>query len=859
MNVTCIPGLGWIKPSRVSSCLALLFMFFLGGPAWVKSAIFTAPTRSTTIALTSDDNRVVVVNRQGDSVSIIEVRDAAGSDSTTRLAEIDVGDDPRFVALTPDDQEAYVTNAADGTVSVIDLGTHQVTHTIDVGNEPRGIAITPHGAYAFVALHTEGKVAVISTLSKRVINTVRTGGNPQAIVITNNGNDDDDDERVFSTLFFSQLIDPKKRPDGFDDAKQGVVRSFTVGDALSRGVQAATHVLKPLANSGFVGDRRSFCLKTRQVLQDQGDENGMKTVFFNSGPIPDGTGAAELAQTDPPEVFCPDPNSTDASSTGPIAKTPQGVYPNALHAALIRGNDLFVPNEGAAPEPPLFFNVNVQYLVGVIDIPTGQETNRTVNVNAQIAKEPAPGKTDPVLTRAFGNTPGGIDANRTGKRFLLASRGGNYVIEATVDSQGKLDIGAPEVIRYQTGNIPTGVVMSADEKRAYTNNEVSTSVTSIDLVNQQVLQQDINSSDPPAPGTQAHRNTVGKLVFFTALGTPDQGVFQMPIRDIVPVQFRGKASDSAWSSCASCHDDGRTDDVAWSFETGPRRSIDLSGTTAPSDPDDQRIMNWSAVRGSASTDFNNNSRNVQGGIGFAANVNGQDRSLEIFNHGFVTGISDALDAMDEWIRLAIRPLNMPDPDPTVEQRGRGIFADNCASCHGGAKWTKSRTSPVYINDPTYLEDPIGVNFFLPVPPIDPRLVVANPQIRAVNDPVAGMLTFMDDVGTFDPKFPTELRGSRGATIAGQDSSGFTALPVNALVGFNAASLQNAAYHAPFLHNGRAPTLGDVFALHRLPQFEGAPTIEQRLNARDQAALAAFVNGIDGNTAPLESDTDQFLK
>ena len=46
----------------------------------------------------------------------------------------------------------------------------------------------------------------------------------------------------------------------------------------------------------------------------------------------------------------------------------------------------------------------------------------------------------------------------------------------------KLTINAPnDVVRFQTGNIPTGVVMSRDRKRAYTNNEVDISVTRIDL------------------------------------------------------------------------------------------------------------------------------------------------------------------------------------------------------------------------------------------------------------------------------------------------------------------------------------------------------------------------------------------
>ena len=817
------------------------------------------PSHSTTIALTSDDQRLVVVNRQNDSVSIIQVRDNAGYDAYQKLAEVTVGNEPRFVALTPDNQEAYVTNAASGTVSVISLTgqyPYTVAQTIEVGNEPRGIAITPNGAYAFVALHTEGKVAVISTQNKQVLYTVKTGGNPQAVAITHNGDDKDDDERVFVTRFFGELIDPKNRPDGFDDAKQGVIDSFTVQGALSGSAQVQTHVLSPLKDSGFKADRRSFCLKTRQILQDQGDENGVKTVFFNSGPNQDGNGAEQLAN----EVFCPDPNSEDASTTGLIANTPQGVYPNALHDVLIRDNYLYVPNVGAQPEPVIRFSVNVQYLVGVIDITSGKESEGTVNVNTQIATEPGAGF-DPILDHLFGNDPGCMDASRDGKLFLLVSRGGNYVMEATLDDKGKLNIGAPnDVIRYQTGNMPTCVVMSSDTKRAYTNNEINTSVTAIDLVDKKVLERDIDSSTPPEPGSQAHRNIVGKLVFFTALGTPDvldtdgDGQFDIEIRDLVPLDFRGKASDNAWSSCASCHDDGRTDNVVWSFETGPRKSKDLSGTFAKiDDPEsDQGILNWSNVRGS-NTDFNANSIGIQGGIGFATDVNGVDRTAEIFNHGPVKGISDALDALQEWVANAIRPLNFPDGDLQLVERGSKVFEDGCASCHGGDKWTKSRTSPVYDNDPTYPENPIGENFFVPVEPIDPRVVDAAPQIIAVQDEKAGKLTLMDDVGTFDPQNPIELRG--GAAVAGQSTAGFPALGG---VGFGPPSLFNVAYHAPFLHNGSAPTLEDLFAVHRLPQIQDNPTIQQWLNTSDRDALEAFLTTIDEDTARFQSDTDRFL-
>ena len=42
-------------------------------------------------------------------------------DTANLLAEVAVGNEPRFVALNPDDQEAYVTNALGGMVSVVAL------------------------------------------------------------------------------------------------------------------------------------------------------------------------------------------------------------------------------------------------------------------------------------------------------------------------------------------------------------------------------------------------------------------------------------------------------------------------------------------------------------------------------------------------------------------------------------------------------------------------------------------------------------------------------------------------------------------------------------------------------------------
>jgi hypothetical protein len=51
-----------------------------------------APSRSTTIALYSDETRVVVVNREANSVSIIQVKDKNGNDVSNKIAEIPLGE-----------------------------------------------------------------------------------------------------------------------------------------------------------------------------------------------------------------------------------------------------------------------------------------------------------------------------------------------------------------------------------------------------------------------------------------------------------------------------------------------------------------------------------------------------------------------------------------------------------------------------------------------------------------------------------------------------------------------------------------------------------------------------------------------
>ena len=235
----------------------MLHAFFLGSllPHSAGAQTLATPSRSTTIALTSDETRLVVVNREANTVSIIEVKDAQGIDVANKLDEIAVGLEPRCVAVHPNDAVAYVTNGLSASVSVVDLVLGRVATEVPVGTEPRGCALTPNGNLLYVANHTQGTVSIIVTsnpLNPILDGTVQVGRNPTAIAITNDGDGDDADETVFVTQIFAELnpdfVDPTFNGNGEarDLGKQGVVQAFPGGQC-----QSADHQNRPQAARRF--------------------------------------------------------------------------------------------------------------------------------------------------------------------------------------------------------------------------------------------------------------------------------------------------------------------------------------------------------------------------------------------------------------------------------------------------------------------------------------------------------------------------------------------------------------------------------------------------------------------------------
>ncbi len=76
---------------------------------------------------------------------------------------VQVGKNPRGVAVSPDGSRVYVVNKDSKTVSVIDAASHQKITDINVGNSPESTVIDPDGSRLFVVNVKDNNVSVIDT------------------------------------------------------------------------------------------------------------------------------------------------------------------------------------------------------------------------------------------------------------------------------------------------------------------------------------------------------------------------------------------------------------------------------------------------------------------------------------------------------------------------------------------------------------------------------------------------------------------------------------------------------------------------------------------------------------------------
>jgi cytochrome c peroxidase len=489
------------------------------------------------------------------------------------------------------------------------------------------------------------------------------------------------------------------------------------------------------------------------------------------------------------------------------------------------------------------------------------------------------------------------------------SAGSDLLVKLNVDGVGNLGFtGGEQTTRYvdlndpndpatsgdNAGKNPQGIAITADGAWAYVANVVSRNVSVVDLRLDRVVQV-VRTAALPEPGSDAEKVAVGAEMFFSS-----RGHFDRPPHATVSTDER--LSSEGWQNCASCHFEGLTDGVVWSFGPGPRKSIAMNGTFNPNNPEQQRILNYSAQRDEVQ-DFELNVRNVSGPGPLPAPVPCSapppDTSTFDPNHGLLLGDADfnqppcviadfvkpnggrdqvtvtlpgsntpvpALDALETWFRFAIRTPDGPLTDAEIAggasaadiAEGRQLFEQQqCTSCHRGGLWSVSVRDfapPPALTD-IFCERNVN-NPALPNCATDP--VVGNPnagqyldrflrEVGSYNRGVAGQGNELGaNIGAIE-KAAAAVVG--GVAQAQQDGLGIDFNNDGAGAGFAVSSLLGIHASPPYGHNGSCETVACVVAdvnhrtaLGTLPDLLADPG--------RQAKVARFVESIDADTEPF---------
>ena len=169
-----------------------------------------------------DGAKLFTTNMGSNSVSVIE----RSSGDEWRQTLVAVGAGPEALDLSPDGRELWVAHSRDGGVSIIDVASRKVSHTLDAGTKrsnrlkftpdgqlvlvsdlaggelvivnagnraerarvklgrsPTGILVAPDGQQAFVACSGENHIAVIDLRSLSVSRTIETGESPDGMAL----------------------------------------------------------------------------------------------------------------------------------------------------------------------------------------------------------------------------------------------------------------------------------------------------------------------------------------------------------------------------------------------------------------------------------------------------------------------------------------------------------------------------------------------------------------------------------------------------------------------------------------------------------------------------------------------------
>lgn len=180
----------------------------------------TGQDRSHVLVLNQDRSKIFTSNINSDSIDILEkVSDAPDWTSTV----VKVGKGPEGIDLSPDGKEVWTAHTQDGNVSVIDVATKKVTHTLTLNMvRANRLKFSPDGKYVLISDARGGKLLVLEAATKKELKRIDIGNGPTGILMVPGGKQaiiavSGDNSLAYFDLKTLQVTDhfsPGKNPDG---------------------------------------------------------------------------------------------------------------------------------------------------------------------------------------------------------------------------------------------------------------------------------------------------------------------------------------------------------------------------------------------------------------------------------------------------------------------------------------------------------------------------------------------------------------------------------------------------------------------------------------------------------------------
>jgi YVTN family beta-propeller protein len=778
----------------------------------------------------------------------------AGDDDDDDLvadASVDAGPTPVLarasksgtIAISGDDTLVVMVNPENDSISIFDAITETLTEEVDTGDEPSAIVIHPDDDTAFVANRADATVVKVSGLrgTPSVSAPLAVGSEPTGLALSPTG----------ARLYVAEWA-------------EGQVSVIDTATMEIVGTIAAPQNPRAIAvtNDGDTDDDDELIL----VPEFYGEPTGREGTDTSRNARVRIYGASDLApQT--PIVFTP----IDSGFTPPGGAASVMTSPNQLFSINPVGGKVYVTSIASSPAGAPQFQTNIQpvYLVGDLASRAEDRTGLGTTVLSQLVRDQID-DADPKFFLADL-----VDSAFVGETvsYVLA-RGADVLQRVVYDETDGVTIGSDFNKQIDLNVVPngsdvpcqtpTGVVTAHAGPRAYVNCWVTRALGVVDL-SQQQLTTTVSSADILASELAVKD---GRRFYFTG---------------------RGRWSNSAWSSCGSCHPDGLSDNMTWTFGTGPRQTTSMDGSFSHGPgAQKQRIFNWTGVFDEIH-DFERNTRGTSGGKGAITTAGAGSSCGDVANEvqvglgGFLReSVKTKQDTTigvctDDWDKIEAFAKTIRPPrgrrflDPEAVARGAALFGEStatasnasCVNCHGGAGWTVSRR--FFVPSATQGDTLAGTDFDAPGPwPDDWNFHVAQVANQPANDVFDGpeattaigdeqVACVIRNVNTFG------VPGDATETEALEKKPNGTR--AQGRLGYNVPSLYGLQVGAPYLHHGGAASLEELFADPAWEDHLEAGSAVWLLAAdveEKKADLIQFLLSIDATTAEQDLPTEDSL-